>query len=160
MSAFCCSMREHFVLGIVAQRREGPAPVDVMDFVDLEKQTDYGRPVIRIKFCPFCGKAVDGPVQVQLEDGLARAKELLIQRSIQADELLKERDEALASLKAVIEQQNDPRRLAFVKARYDVVQAAVLVGECHSCLRDGHGDTKLLALSDAVRALRVLQEGA
>ena len=52
---YCCTMRGHFVLGIVAQRR-GPVPVDVVDFLD-SFETDS--PTISIKYCPFCGKQID-----------------------------------------------------------------------------------------------------
>jgi hypothetical protein len=51
---FCCPMRSHFVVGIVAQRPNVPAPVDVADFM-----LSFDPPIISIKFCPFCGKTID-----------------------------------------------------------------------------------------------------
>lgn len=62
--AYCCSMREKFVLGIVAEREDLPTPVDAADFMDFDEITEDGRSVLRIKFCPFCGKPVAGPLRV------------------------------------------------------------------------------------------------
>lgn len=61
---FCCGMREHFVLGIVAERVDVPVPVDAADFIDFTAKMPNGKPVIRIKFCPFCGQAIKGPLRV------------------------------------------------------------------------------------------------
>lgn len=51
-AGFCCAMRQHFLIGIVGTRK-GDAPVDVADFMVC-----FEPPVIAIKFCPFCGKAI------------------------------------------------------------------------------------------------------
>jgi hypothetical protein len=60
---YCCKMREKFVLGIVAER-EVPCHADAADFMDFDQVTQDGRPILRIKFCPFCGKPVTGPLRV------------------------------------------------------------------------------------------------
>jgi hypothetical protein len=62
--AYCCPMRKKFLLGIVAEREDLPTPVDAADFMDFDETSDDGRPVLRIKFCPFCGKPVAGPLRV------------------------------------------------------------------------------------------------
>lgn len=49
-------MRQHFILGIMGVRESGPAPVDAADFViQFEPKI-----IIAIKYCPFCGAAIDG----------------------------------------------------------------------------------------------------
>ena len=61
---FCCKMREKFLIGIVAERTDLPTPVEAVDSIDFEQKSQGGRTIVRIKFCPFCGKAVDGPLRV------------------------------------------------------------------------------------------------
>lgn len=51
----CCSMREHFVIGIVGSK-EGPAPVEIVDYIEDPTAKPM---VILMKFCPFCGKPAD-----------------------------------------------------------------------------------------------------
>lgn len=60
---YCCKMREKFMLGIVAEHPGVPVPTDAIDFLDFETKTESGKPILRIKFCPFCGKAVTGPLR-------------------------------------------------------------------------------------------------
>lgn len=49
-------MRRHFLVGIVAERKDESAPVEACEFI-----ADFSmKPmIIRIKFCPFCGKSID-----------------------------------------------------------------------------------------------------
>jgi hypothetical protein len=61
--SYCCKMREKFILGIVAERNV-PCPSDAADFMDFDQATPAGKPILRIKFCPFCGKPVAGPLRV------------------------------------------------------------------------------------------------
>ncbi len=57
----CCKMREKFIVGILAEDTRVPDPVDVLDFIeDFEAKDPDGRPIIHIKFCPFCGKSMAG----------------------------------------------------------------------------------------------------
>jgi hypothetical protein len=60
---YCCDMRRHFLVGIVAERHDQPAPIECMDFV----VTFEPRIVIAIKFCPFCGQRID-PKQQPLRE--------------------------------------------------------------------------------------------
>lgn len=53
---YCCPMREHFLIGIVGVAK-GIAPADAVDFVI---DFDAPKPVIAIKYCPFCGTKIDG----------------------------------------------------------------------------------------------------
>ena len=53
---YCCAMRSKFILAIVGDRKEVPYPVDVVDFQDFDNALPDGTPVLRIRFCPFCGK--------------------------------------------------------------------------------------------------------
>ena len=61
---WCCAMRERYLIGIVAENAERPTPADVVDFMDFDNKAEDGRPILRIRWCPFCGKRVDGPVRV------------------------------------------------------------------------------------------------
>jgi hypothetical protein len=56
---YCCKLRERFVLGIVAENPSVAIPVDVVDHIDFEADMD-GRQVLRIAYCPFCGRKQDG----------------------------------------------------------------------------------------------------
>lgn len=56
MDAYCCMMRAKFVLGIVGERRDMPTPVDVIDFQDFDNCLPDGTPILKIKYCPFCGQ--------------------------------------------------------------------------------------------------------
>lgn len=49
---YCCGMRRHFVVGIIAQRQGEDPPVDLADFVVAWEP----KIAIRIKYCPFCGE--------------------------------------------------------------------------------------------------------
>lgn len=51
---YCCSMRRHFLVGIVGERSNEEAPIDVADFM-----ISFDPPIISIKYCPFCGKSID-----------------------------------------------------------------------------------------------------
>ena len=53
---YCCPMRGHFLIGIVGEAA-GDAPVDVADFII---DFDSPKPVIVIKYCPFCGTKIGG----------------------------------------------------------------------------------------------------
>lgn len=64
MPDFCCPMRAKYLLGIVAEATEIPQPVEAADFIDFDMPHPEGKLVIKIKYCPFCGKAIDrGPVR-------------------------------------------------------------------------------------------------
>ena len=60
---YCCAMRAKFLLGIVAENKEAPHPPEMIDFVDWDQKRADARLVIRIKFCPFCGKPSTGPIR-------------------------------------------------------------------------------------------------
>ncbi len=60
---FCCAMRRKFLVQIVGEDPSLPNPVDLVDFLDFDICRVDRMPVIRIRFCPFCGKAADGPVR-------------------------------------------------------------------------------------------------
>lgn len=60
---FCCRMRERYLVGIVAENAAVKEPPEVLDFMDFDVKTEDGRPVLRIRFCPFCGKPVGGPLR-------------------------------------------------------------------------------------------------
>jgi hypothetical protein len=55
---YCCKMREKFVVGIIGVNADVPEPVDLIDFLDFDVKTPGGRPILHIRFCPFCGKSV------------------------------------------------------------------------------------------------------
>lgn len=59
---YCCAMRRHFLIGIIAIA-EAPTPIEAVDFIDFDQKTRDDRPIIKIKFCPFCGKQVHGPLR-------------------------------------------------------------------------------------------------
>jgi len=60
-SSFCCTMREKYILGIVAEAPNIPTPPDVVDFIDFDTLLPDGRQMLEIKYCPFCGVYVKGP---------------------------------------------------------------------------------------------------
>lgn len=64
MNSWCCKMRAKYLLGIVAENGALPTPVDVVDYLDLDERGPDGTPVLRIKYCPFCGKGIEGPLRV------------------------------------------------------------------------------------------------
>lgn len=57
-SAFCCAMRERFLVGIVAENAAVPNPSDLVDFLDFEAKSEVGKPIIRTRFCSFCGARI------------------------------------------------------------------------------------------------------
>jgi hypothetical protein len=61
---FCCQMRARYIIGILAENAEMPTPSDVVDFMDFDNKAEDGRPILRIRYCPFCSKKIDGPVRV------------------------------------------------------------------------------------------------
>lgn len=61
---YCCKMREKYMVCIVAENAELPTPVDAVDFMDFDLKAADGRTVIRIKYCPFCGKPITGPMRI------------------------------------------------------------------------------------------------
>ena len=65
MDEFCCKMRERFRVGIVLLNPAVPDPPETVDFLDWDAKTETGKAIIRIKFCPFCGKAIPPPTRVQ-----------------------------------------------------------------------------------------------
>lgn len=65
---YCCAMRERFLIGIIAENPALPMPTDAVDMMDFEEKDSLGRPVIRIRFCPFCGKAATGPLRIAKEE--------------------------------------------------------------------------------------------
>lgn len=70
MSSFCCKMREKYLIAIVADNPTVPHPVEAVDFTDFDRKSSDGKPVLVIKFCPFCGKPVAGPKRVLGEEGV------------------------------------------------------------------------------------------
>lgn len=57
---WCCPMRQKYLMGIVGEVTELPTPSEVVDFLDFDKTTTGGAPLLRTRFCPWCGKAM-GP---------------------------------------------------------------------------------------------------
>lgn len=67
---YCCKMRERYLVGIVAVDQRVPNPPDVADYIDWDHKTMDGRAIIRIKYCPFCGQAIQGPLRMlEVGDG-------------------------------------------------------------------------------------------
>lgn len=62
MSDWCCKMRERFVLGIIAENPNVDIGADAVDCIDFG--ASKSKPVIKIRFCPFCGVAVRGPLRI------------------------------------------------------------------------------------------------
>ncbi len=60
---FCCMMRAKFLTGIVAQVPDHmmEVPADAADFMVWDRKADDGKPLLRAKFCPFCGKKMEFP---------------------------------------------------------------------------------------------------
>ncbi len=60
---YCCAMRQKYLLGIVREDTSLPTPADALDFMDFDKHAGDGRPLLLIKYCPFCGKPIEGPLR-------------------------------------------------------------------------------------------------
>lgn len=72
MTAYCCAMREKFLIGIIAERADLPTPIEAGEFIDFDAEgpvhpeTGKPRPVIKIRFCPFCSARIEGqPVRTE-----------------------------------------------------------------------------------------------
>ena len=61
---YCCEMRRRFIIGIVAEDKNVPTPYAVCDFLDYKIKSPDGRPVIRIRYCPFCGEEIKGDLRL------------------------------------------------------------------------------------------------
>jgi len=53
---YCCGMRRKFLIAIVGERKDAPTPIDIVDFI---LDFDRPRPLVGIRFCPFCAKPID-----------------------------------------------------------------------------------------------------
>lgn len=55
---FCCMMRAKFLTGIIAQVPDHmmAVPVEAADFMEWDRKSPEGLPILMAKFCPFCGK--------------------------------------------------------------------------------------------------------
>lgn len=61
---YCCRMREKYLIGILAENTRVPTPVEAVDFMDFDQRAPDGRPILVIKFCPFCGSTRKGCTRV------------------------------------------------------------------------------------------------
>lgn len=60
---YCCNMRRHYLVGVVAARAGEEPPMEVLEYiVDLTAPN----PVMRIRFCPFCGERIDDNQSVRV----------------------------------------------------------------------------------------------
>lgn len=62
-------MRARFILGVVGEDTRAPEPVDVVDYLDFDVRLPNGKPILRIKWCPFCGCRVDWTKPLRIIDG-------------------------------------------------------------------------------------------
>lgn len=53
---FCCQMRARFLIAIIREDPDAPRPTDLCDFI---LDWDRPKPVIAIRFCPFCAEPID-----------------------------------------------------------------------------------------------------
>ena len=55
---YCCMMRAKFLTQIVAQVPDHmmEVPTDALDFLDFDRKSPEGLPILMAKYCPFCGK--------------------------------------------------------------------------------------------------------
>lgn len=61
---FCCKMRAKFLIGIIADNPSMPIPTEAGEFMDFDSKDALGRPIVRIRFCPFCGAKDVGRLRV------------------------------------------------------------------------------------------------
>lgn len=62
MAKLCCDLRKKIIITIFKIQSEaecGIGDIALVDAVDFELKTPCGRPVLRINYCPWCGKPVD-----------------------------------------------------------------------------------------------------
>ena len=63
MTTYCCPMRRRFLVQVVGEDPAAPEPADLIDFIDFDAKRPDNKPVIRIRFCPFCGRPATGPLR-------------------------------------------------------------------------------------------------
>lgn len=71
MGETCCLYRRKLVIGLLAVLPEeecGVKDSEVADLIDFDLQAPSGKPVIRVRFCPWCGKPWDGKSEQRIVD--------------------------------------------------------------------------------------------
>lgn len=60
---YCCMMRAKFLTGIIAQVPDHmmEVPTEAADFMVWDHKAEDGKPLLRPRFCPFCGKKMEFP---------------------------------------------------------------------------------------------------
>lgn len=67
----CCLMRRKILIGIIAVLTEeqcGVSDAQLADVVDWGKATPSGKPVIAVKFCPWCGTPRTDDIEAVIVD--------------------------------------------------------------------------------------------
>lgn len=66
MSAFCCAMRQRFIVAIVGVNPSVPEPIELFDYI-VKFENENGGSTIGFKFCPWCGKPINHAVDPTYE---------------------------------------------------------------------------------------------
>lgn len=62
---YCCTLRKKFLLGIIGEDPDVAMPIEAVDAIDWDSRDSRGRPVIIIRYCPFCGVEIGkGPRRI------------------------------------------------------------------------------------------------
>lgn len=71
MSGTCCQYRRKFVvgiLGVLPEEQCGVADSEIADLIDFALPSPSGKPVIRFRFCPWCGKPFTPDSEIRIAD--------------------------------------------------------------------------------------------
>lgn len=72
---WCCGMRRRFLIGLMMEFVKEPKPPELVNFLDWDRKGPTDKPVIKIKFCPFCGKEIFGKDPDRIGDVTLRSSD-------------------------------------------------------------------------------------
>jgi len=74
----CCPYRRKILVGILAVLPEeqcGVSDAEVADLIDFDMESPTGKPVIKFRFCPWCGKAMTSDSEVRITEVVPKTRQ-------------------------------------------------------------------------------------
>jgi hypothetical protein len=65
---WCCPLRARFIVAIVGEAVCYPLPVDVVGYMDFDHRSPIGTPILKARFCMWCGKQITASAPVHKFD--------------------------------------------------------------------------------------------